>query len=789
MTNSPARTGRTAWLLLRLYSIRTLNQLAAIYQRFRPKKAASQRTATPGKFKLGWLAGGLLMILMGFSFVNLARHSVDTMMQRLGSEITTISTSNTSRHAQEIYKPLPPMPGFALPNGVMQGAALQTAILMIAITLGVLGNSSLSQDDWELEWLTTLPVPLSTILGIRIAIRALLNPYGLYGLWPFLSVVAWFCGYRVGAPLLGFAVSFLLLLTVATIQTVVDTGLRLRMSPPKLRNLQAIFAVLSLPCLFLAFSSSHPGSFVLQWAPSWPAWSSWLPPGLAVQAVASNDLSSIFPAVAVLLIETAGIVAAGMLLLRRLLHQGVVMTGARESGRREHVRPVPVSRAGEGQRWLLTPIQARELRLLARDRNFLVQTLLLPALILGAQFFFNTNGTALLGSLLHHPEQVAAAAFALSAYALMFSAFQTLNAEGQALWILYSVPQSLASVLRQKGYFWAVASLVYPVIIFGLAMMWGGMAFSQSLGLVIVVFLGAPIYATIAVSLGVFACDPLARTVDRRVSQSYVYLYLILSSIYVLAIYASTIWQRGVLMFLTTLFAFALWQRARDHLPYLLDPDASPPSQVSVSDGIMAALLLFALQTIVTLILRFNGVPQTGEIVMLTVAGVGAIAFGVIRLAFWLLKSQNMPKTFGPGGARAATLGLAGGVAAALAAFVYLKLAVQAGLFERPALLPANKSMLLIGALVVLVVPIVEEFIFRGLIFRGFRRSLGLTASVISSAALFAIVHPPASVIPVFGLGIVTALVYERTQLLIGTMVAHAVYNALIISLPLILTL
>ncbi len=450
---------------------------------------------------------------------------------------------------------------------------------------------------------------------------------------------------------------------------------------------------------------------------------------------------------------------------------------------------IPVSRAGEGQRWLLTPIQARELRLLARDRNFLVQTLLMPALILGAQFFFNTNGTALLGSLLHHPEQVAAAAFAVSAYALMFSAFQTLNAEGQALWILYSVPQSLASVLRQKGYFWAVASLVYPVIIFGLAMTLGGMAFSQSSGLVIVVFLGAPIYATIAVSLGVFACDPLARTVDRRVSQSYVYLYMSLSSIYVLAIYASTIWQRGVSMFLTTLFAFALWQRARDHLPYLLDPDASPPSRVSVSDGIMAALLLFVLQAIAMLILRFNGVPQTGDTVMLTVAAAGAIAFGVIRLAFWLLKSQDMPKTFGPGGSRAAVLGLAGGVAAALAAFVYLKLAVQAGFFERSALLPANKSMLLIGALVVLAVPIFEEFIFRGLLFRGFRRSLGLTASIISSATLFAIVHPPASVIPVFGLGIVTALVYERTQLLIGTMVAHAVYNALIISLPLIFTL
>jgi ABC-2 type transport system permease protein len=33
----------------------------------------------------------------------------------------------------------------------------------------------------------------------------------------------------------------------------------------------------------------------------------------------------------------------------------------------------------------------------------------------------------------------------------MFSAFQALNAEGQALWILYTVPKSLPSILREKA--------------------------------------------------------------------------------------------------------------------------------------------------------------------------------------------------------------------------------------------------------------------------------------------------------------------------------------------------
>src|SRR5262249_38340204 len=83
--------------------------------------------------------------------------------------------------------------------------------------------------------------------------------------------------------------------------------------------------------------------------------------------------------------------------------------------------------------------------------------------------------------------------------------------------------------------------------------------------------------------------------------------------------------------------------------------------------------------------------------------------------------------------------------------------------------------------LVVVGAPVFEEFIFRGLIFGGVRRTLGLTASVIASAAIFAVVHPPLSGGPVFGLGVAAALVYERTRLLVGAAAAHAVYNALVV--------
>src|SRR5262249_61748371 len=65
-------------------------------------------------------------------------------------------------------------------------------------------------------------------------------------------------------------------------------GLRLRVSPPKLRNLQALLAVSAVGCLYLAMSVGiSADSYVLSWAPSLPSIFFWLPPGLAIGALAS----------------------------------------------------------------------------------------------------------------------------------------------------------------------------------------------------------------------------------------------------------------------------------------------------------------------------------------------------------------------------------------------------------------------------------------------------------------------------------------------------------------------
>jgi ABC-2 type transport system permease protein len=125
-------------------------------------------------------------------------------------------------------------------------------------------------------------------------------------------------------------------------------------------------------------------------------------------------------------------------------------------------------------------------------------------------------------------------------------------------------------------------------------------------------------------------------------------------------------------------------------------------------------------------------------------------------------------------------LGVAGGVVASLAAMAYIEIAASMQLLPLQRIdQMADRAWL--AAPAIAAAPVFEEFIFRGLVFGGLRRSFGPAAATLASAAIFAIVHPPMSVIPVFFMAVCAALIYERTRLLAAPMTVHAVYNAAVL--------
>ena len=135
----------------------------------------------------------------------------------------------------------------------------------------------------------------------------------------------------------------------------------------------------------------------------------------------------------------------------------------------------------------------------------------------------------------------------------------------------------------------------------------------------------------------------------------------------------------------------------------------------------------------------------------------------------------------------ALTLGVGSGACAALAGLGYLWLAQRvpslAGRFDeaRESLsqLDADERRWLL-VMAVVAAPLFEEFIFRGILYRGFRRSFRAPLAATSSALVFALVHPAHTALPVFLLALLAASAYERTGWLATPVAAHMTYNAIV---------
>lgn len=800
--NTPARisVGRAVWLLTRLRLLRMLNMVTT----YRPGKAGKSRAATPRKRATHWLLATLMGALMLFAFGNVSNEALvnlhcvlDHLPACHGGAKLTVGTPQHAVVMQHLQ--LTPMS-----TALAAGITLLMSLLWLGSVLLPLSSRELAQADWDLEWLATLPVHRGALLWARLGERTLINPGGVLGLWPPCTMLAWHAGQGQLSLLSAAAVTWVLLALAAMARTLADTGLRLWLPPSQLRNLQAVVSVLCLPVMYMALSFSMSGApgITMHWAGIFPPWTLWTPPGLAVQALSARTMAAAAWPTAVLVLQTALLLWLGMALLQRQLRAGVVAGGSREAMARRAAPAVPATgQSGDapdvgvpaphpagGWRGMLTRIsmlgttlQRRELLLLARDRNFLVQSLLVPLVIVGSQLFFNgqIDNVTQIGA---NQQIMAAIAFGIGSYVLMLSAFQTLNTEGQALWMLYTFPRSLESMLKEKAQLWAVLALVYPLAVFGAGVYFNPIVNWNLAWLMVVALTGVVVFALIAVSLGIFACDPLAQEVQSRIRPTYSYLYFMLCTLYVYGVYAQDWLQTVAIMVLMVLLALALWQKARDELPYLLDPAASPPARVALSDGLIAVTLFFVLQIIAGLVLAM-GKPATIQQVVMGFTIAGAIVYGLVRFIYWRHKTSGVPVVWlrQEGVAAAITNALRHGLpaAAVAAAFGMAFLAMlRHTIWERG----ATPGSWWYVALAVVAAPLFEEFIFRGLVHAGMRRLTGPWAAALGSAAIFAIVHPPGAMLPVFVLGLCAASAHERGKSLLAPMLVHAIYNITIVT-------
>ncbi len=100
-----------------------------------------------------------------------------------------------------------------------------------------------------------------------------------------------------------------------------------------------------------------------------------------------------------------------------------------------------------------------------------------------------------------------------------------------------------------------------------------------------------------------------------------------------------------------------------------------------------------------------------------------------------------------------------------------------------PILLKGGLAFWLSLLLGVVVAPIAEEIIFRGALYSALRVRLGMWSSALVSGAVFSAIHPtmPAGFLPILTLGVVLAVLRERTGSVCPSIVCHAANNAVML--------
>lgn len=181
---------------------------------------------------------------------------------------------------------------------------------------------------------------------------------------------------------------------------------------------------------------------------------------------------------------------------------------------------------------------------------------------------------------------------------------------------------------------------------------------------------------------------------------------------------------------------------------------------------------------------------QKGTFFLLTMQGL----FYLFILGFLLVLSRiqhNQPFWRSLGWQRPTTQQAAGWIAAGggLAVLAYLAMAIHPDTrsFALEKMFTTRAASMAIAAFAVGIAPVVEEVVFRGLLFAVCERAAGLRFAVVITAALFATLHIPEywpawnHIVLIFLVGLVFSLARGRSGALTPSILLHIGYNSLMI--------
>ncbi len=692
------------------------------------------------------------------------------------------------------------------PERKYEDSALRTLGLVLTIfyaMLFVLSLAAAAADFGTLpghfEWLFTLPARAGALFSSRLLGYALLNPTLWIIALPFHLALFFARGFGSTAWWLSIAATLAMSTVIGALRLMVEMRFTSRGTRP--RNAQAFISILGSIGFIGFIWLSNRASLPLCLTRLGAHWPLYLHPAAAVTLLLRAN-PNVLVLVGAQFLGAFLVSVAAVRFARSKIATGLRGGSGEFAGERKKrsLRNGELGAAGmrlteSAPRAPLTVAIWKDARMLLRERTTLAQVMLLPIVLVISQLAVNQRTLSGVGSSANH---AAALAFGIGAYMLIFGAARAFAAEGPALWLQFGFPQPLHRNLRGVTTVWAIVAAIYSGCAFVTFGFQGDEMGLEWIPLGMLVIGGVAIHAYIAAAIGALGSDPLEADGRKRVPPSTLYLYMFVATLFGKALYDPSWWSKCVQILLTTLLALALWQKLGERLPYMLDPVDSPPTRIGVVEGLLAALGFFVLQGVLMILFGRHDADVLRSLVL-------AYSFAGIVIALlscYLLhhhKVVDWTRIVGferpqghPSGAQGLVgtlkdlvLGVAAGGVAGAFGVVYLKsvrnLPSMADSIDASDFSTAASSKLWMIGLAVFAAPLCEEFLFRGLLFRGLERALHTPRAIVFSAAIFAAIHPPLSVAPVFVLGLATALVFARSGLLFASVLTHATYNAIVI--------
>lgn len=196
---------------------------------------------------------------------------------------------------------------------------------------------------------------------------------------------------------------------------------------------------------------------------------------------------------------------------------------------------------------------------------------------------------------------------------------------------------------------------------------------------------------------------------------------------------------------------------------------------------------------------EFDALPAD---TVLVIAIIAALVGTGMALAWLGLRGRLDRRLFGPG--RHGPLKIVIGVSLGIAGTVvtYLVNAVVALIFEpdEPVVqqvlqdaLAGGRQLVLAAIVIVVLAPVTEELVFRGVIFQALDRRVGFWPAAVVSSIVFCAIHvevivsQPLALIGMFVLSMILAWSLHLTGSLVVPILIHTVFNALSLSLALTL--